>query len=732
MFTWLQRLRLAQGARRARRPSCRPSLEGLEDRLLLTTGFIQTNLVADTSGTAANTDTSLVDPRGIVSSNTGPFLVADSGGAITSYMADGSTPPGGSPVVTIPPVTGSTTSTPTAIVYNNSATNFTISAGGKSVSAEFLFATADGSIYGWTPGFNNNQPVQVIAGSGTTGSEYTGLTLGTIAGSTGASTATTTTSSGSSTTTTTPTAGTYLYAANFETGTIDVYNASFQKVSLPGSFTDSTLPAGYAPLGIQSINGQLYVTFALQDSTHQNPVTGANAGFVDVFDTSGNFVRRLNAPATALDAPWAVTVAPASFGSYGGDILVGNHGSGQIDAFDPTTGKMVGTLTNTDGQTLTIPGLAALTFGNGGSAGSPNTLYFTAGASGQPHGLFGSLVASTVQPATGQPQNLMIAPSLPFTGSVGSFTSPDPTATPSSFTATIDWGDGTPDTTAVISNGSTPGSFLVGGTHTYNFAGTYSIKVVVSETDTVHDTGAIVATITSPVVVGNANQLYINQLYQDLLGRPAEGFGMSYWNAVLSSTNSRSAVVTGIESSQEYQQHEVENDYRTILGRNADPVGLQFWEFDLAAGETNQMVQAGMMGTLEYFNRVGATTTGLLNGIFQEVLNRAPTQAESQQWLAQLNVGLNGSNLATALMSSSEGASDLVQAIYQRLLHQSADSTTVNSFSSQLQTGAADTIVITAATTSDQYFNNATAALNPTGNPTMTTNSGSTSSTSTS
>jgi len=188
--------------------------------------------------------------------------------------------------------------------------------------------------------------------------------------------------------------GTFLYAANFKGGTIDVFDSSFHSATLSASFKDSTIPAGFAPFNVQNIDGQLYVTFAKQNAEQHDDVAGPGNGFVDVFDSNGNLIRRLvsNGP---LNSPWGLALAPATFGPLGNDLLVGNFGDGTINAFDPVTGQYLGPVRDAAGNPISIEGLWSLEFGNGGLAGDRNTLFFTAGISGggtvEDHGLFGDL-----------------------------------------------------------------------------------------------------------------------------------------------------------------------------------------------------------------------------------------------------------------------------------------------------------------------------------------------------
>ena len=348
-------------------------LAGLTLTLLVESGlsaaslnsFTQANLTSDLPGLAAHQDPNLVNPWGIVAGPTTPFWINDNGtGLSTLYNGSGTPLP---LVVKVPPPNGSAgPSAPTGIVFNSSASSF----GG----AHFIFDTEDGTVSAWVSG--TQATLQATAGAG---SVYKGLAVG---------------NNGS---------GDFLYAANFGLGRIDVYDSSFHATTSAGGFSDPNLPAGFAPFNVQNINGNLYVTYALQDAAKEDDVAGAGNGFIDVFDMNGHLLHRL-ASNGALNSPWGLTVAPSKFGSFGGDLLVGNFGDGRINAYDATTGAFAGTLDGTNGTPLTIQGLWGLSFGNGAAGQSVNSLYFTAGIAGpdqvEDHGLFGSLSATTPEPSS--------------------------------------------------------------------------------------------------------------------------------------------------------------------------------------------------------------------------------------------------------------------------------------------------------------------------------------------
>ena len=208
----------------------------------------------------------------------------------------------------------------------------------------------------------------------------------------------------------------YLYAANFRNGTIDVLKGANGEPDLAGKFTDPGLPNGYAPFNVQTLGGTIYVAYALQDAAKHDELSGAGRGFVSSFDLQGNFIARI-ASGGALNAPWGLTFAPASFGALAGSLLVGNFGDGRISAYDPNSHAFLGQLAALDGTPLSIDGLWAIAPGNDGNAGSQALLYFTAGPDDESHGIFGVLspqVAAVPEPGT----MLMLLPGLAAIGAI--------------------------------------------------------------------------------------------------------------------------------------------------------------------------------------------------------------------------------------------------------------------------------------------------------------------------
>ncbi len=311
--------------------------------------FIQTNLVSSISGEAAVTDPNLVNPWGVSFSATSPFWVSDEGANLaTLYQGSGS------PAALVVSVPGG----PTGQVFNSAgAGNFVVG----STPSSFIFATLAGSIYAW----NGSSGTTAQLEASTAGATYTGLALD---------------NNGS---------GNYLYAANNAGGGgIDVFNSSFAPVNLAGTFVDPNLPADYVPYNIQNINGLLYVEY--QSSADPNAL---GAGAVSVFDANGNFIQELISPGGELDDPWGIVIAPSSFGSFSNDLLVGNFGNGEINAYNPTTGAFLGTLTGPGGTPLVNQDLLSLSVRPTG-AFDADAVYFTAGINNQQGGLFGEIVAS--------------------------------------------------------------------------------------------------------------------------------------------------------------------------------------------------------------------------------------------------------------------------------------------------------------------------------------------------
>lgn len=324
--------------------------------------YKRVNLVSDIAGVALRKDANLVNAWGIAFSPGSPIWIADNGtGTSTLYRGDGTPQPSPAAplVVQIPRVTADTPAAPTGIVFNPTP-GFVVSANGKSGAALFIFVTEDGTISGWNPTVDLHNAIQV--GSGAT-AVYKGLAMAT---------------NGSDA---------FLYATNFHDGVVEVYDSTF---ALKKTFSDPNVPAGFAPFGIQNINGDLYVTFALQNDEKHDDVAGAGNGFIDVFAPDGTWKSRF-ASQGALNSPWGIALAPAGFGRFGNHLIVGNFGDGRVNAFDFPSGNPAGSLLDTLGMPLTINGLWGLRFGAGAGtpSGSKLHLLFTAGIGDEGHGMFG-------------------------------------------------------------------------------------------------------------------------------------------------------------------------------------------------------------------------------------------------------------------------------------------------------------------------------------------------------
>ena len=335
--------------------------------------YLQTNLVSDVAGLAAVTDPNLVNPWGLSRSATSPWWVADNGtGLSTLYTGVGATL---ALVVTVPPPMGLTgPSAPTGTVFNGSA-DFEI---GPKQPARFIFSTEEGTISGWNPAANPTVAINKVDAPGK--AVYKGLAIGQIG------------------------TANYLYAANFSTGKVDVFDGSYVPVNLgAAAFWDSHLPKGYAPFNVQAIGDKIYVTYAKQDKEKIDEVVGRGRGFVTAFTTSGVLSMRLKW-GPWFNAPWGLALAPTDFGRFSNQLLVGQFGSGKIAVFDPANGKFRGLVRGTNHRTLKIDGLWALSFGNGAGAGPVNSLYFSAGINNEAHGLFGSITALTDTSHNGKDQ----------------------------------------------------------------------------------------------------------------------------------------------------------------------------------------------------------------------------------------------------------------------------------------------------------------------------------------
>lgn len=338
--------------------------------------FQATNILSDGFVPATTTDPNFIDPWGVSGTNT---LWIDTNVTGFSYLSSIAGVLGSFKAI-VPPASGAGTGSPTGTVQNTT-TGFILSNGAK---ASFLFATLDGTISGWNSGTSAGGNHALIAiNNSTNNAVYPDLALVTNA------------------------TGSFLLAPNFGQGAkVEIYNTSFQMATLAGTFTDPNVPAGYAPYAIKVLGAQVFVTYMLRTvppftsgaGTYQE-ILGTNTGFVSVFDVNGNFVARVVTGGN-LNAPWGVAIAPAGFGIYGGDLLIGNFGDGLITAYSPTAPyAYLGKVADNTGKPIAYPGLWEI-FVSTATAANPNAIYFTAGIDGETHGLFGSISNSTTSNAT--------------------------------------------------------------------------------------------------------------------------------------------------------------------------------------------------------------------------------------------------------------------------------------------------------------------------------------------
>jgi len=322
--------------------------------------FREVDLASDQAGRARSTNTDLVNPWGLATGGSGVFWTANNGtGTSSLYQPNGTKVP-----LTVIVPHGAITG---VVATDPAQAAFSIPGGGANSRAAFIFVSETGRISAWNRQLDSTFAVVVDSGGG----NYKGAAV-----AYGAS-------------------GPRLYVANFSgAGEVEVYDANFAEVNLGGAFTDPNLPAGYAPFNVAVINGQVVVAYA-QVGAGGDENAGAGLGLVDVFDTNGGFVRRLVSPGGALNAPWGLSLAPASWGDFAGDLLVGNFGDGTIHAYSMATGAPDGALRDSTGAVIAIDGLWAIATARSVS-GAPFTdwLYFTAGPDDETHGLFGFLTPS--------------------------------------------------------------------------------------------------------------------------------------------------------------------------------------------------------------------------------------------------------------------------------------------------------------------------------------------------
>jgi uncharacterized protein (TIGR03118 family) len=326
--------------------------------------YQQHSLVADKSGPADHTDSSLINAWGIAFHPDGFAWVADNGtGEATAYDGLGNK----KVEITIPPPAGSLgTAAPTGIVFNDSS-DFVVTGNDVSGPSAFIFATEDGTISGWNSDIDAAHAVLAVDNS-STGAVYKGIAIA---------------ANGTDR---------FLYATDFHNNKIDVFDKDFRPTTLSCSFVDHRMPAGFAPFGIHNVRGNLYVTYAKQDAVRHDDVAGKGLGVVDVYNANGCLIRRMITRGQ-LNAPWGIAVAPTDFGKFSNTLLISNFGDGLINAYDMVSGHFQGALREAKGKPLGIDGLWGIAFGNGVNNQPINALFFAAGPNDESDGLFGQLEA---------------------------------------------------------------------------------------------------------------------------------------------------------------------------------------------------------------------------------------------------------------------------------------------------------------------------------------------------
>ena len=327
--------------------------------------YTVTPLQSDNGVGGSTVDTNLVNGWGIAALPTSPWWVANNHtDTSTLYRGDGSKVP---LTVTVP-------GGPTGIVANTVATDFLVGSAADS-GARFIFATEGGEIRGWNPAVPTGpmppSTVTEVGSASDDGAIYKGLAIGSSGGNQ------------------------YLYAADFHHAKVEVYDSTFAEQDWDGAFVDPGIPAGFAPFGIQNLNGMIFVAYAKQDADAEDEIAGAGLGYVSAFGTDGTFLGRV-ASGGALNAPWGLAWAPADpakFGKFAGDLLVGNFGDGRINAFAWTGSgwEARGHLKTANHHPLVVDGLWGIGFGNGSGSGPTTTLYFAAGPDDENHGLYGKI-----------------------------------------------------------------------------------------------------------------------------------------------------------------------------------------------------------------------------------------------------------------------------------------------------------------------------------------------------
>ncbi|HVC95225.1 MAG TPA: TIGR03118 family protein, partial [Pirellulales bacterium] len=637
------------------------------------TGYLQLNLVSDQPGAALVQDPNLLNPWGLAFSATGPFWVADNGAdSATIYGGDAAESPFGKSPLTVSVPDGA----PTGQVFNGTS-DFVIGTGAHSGPAAFIFASQNGAIDAWSGKLS--PIIQALSVVTTPNAVYKGLALGANAGAN------------------------FLYATDFHDGRVDVFDKNFQPVTLgtgafTGAFADPNIPAGFAPFGIEDLGGKLYVTYAKQDAAKHADVAGFGNGFVDVFDTAGNLLQRLivgspGDPASPLNSPWGLALAPANFGDVSGELLVGNFGDGHINAFDPTSGAFVGSLANPSGQPVVISGLWSLVFGNGGNAGDTNTLFFTAGTNGQQDGTFGDLVSAQNNPLAGVGGKLAASEGAALNGTLATFADTAVGAKAGDFNSTIVWGDGSSSAGAIAADGT--GGFLVTGSHTYAEEGNDLAQVVITDAAAhtvtlnagaaVADAALTAAGVTLQAARGAANTNVTVATFSDAGGAEAA----ANYTATIDWGDGGPATPGTISVAGGALQVQGSHAY-SLPGRHTISVSIKD--------------EGGATATATSSAVVGSADERFIEDVFRGLLGRDVDNLGLAGLTGLLSQGSSHAQLVNIVTSSPEFHADEVQGLFQLFLHRPAEPAAVNFFGDLLAHGDTTEQVEAIIASSPEYF----------------------------
>jgi uncharacterized protein (TIGR03118 family) len=336
--------------------------------------FAQTNLVASKASFGAKlVDHNLTNAWGLAAAPGGPIWVSDNNSGNATVYSGGVNGGAVSLALTVPVPGGN----PTGQVYNATGA---FPVGGTSGGSSIFIVDTDsigstqspGEIAAWDGGSTfvvEDSPTGGPGGTTPAGAVFKGLAI-----------------SGA------PTAGPELFAADVANARVDVFNKDFAPVSAPTEFVDPAVPSGYAPFNVQSLGSDIYVSYGKQNASKTDVVPGAGFGYVDVYNPNGVLLKHLisGGSGSPLNEPWGLAIAPNKFGPFAGDLLVGNLGNGWINAFNPTTGALLGPLDGTGGSPVVIRGLWGLQVGNAAFGGN-KALVFSSGPKSYGKGLLGIL-----------------------------------------------------------------------------------------------------------------------------------------------------------------------------------------------------------------------------------------------------------------------------------------------------------------------------------------------------